>query len=186
MSVPHEPPDLTIAWTPDGVFARATPESETALSTVFWFLVTFWSALAAMPLGMAVGIPIVTLAVLLLGAFGAWMTLLRAPQAVEIHGHQLTFRGFDRLRVPLDHVTEVLVSGSRLTVQLSDGRAPWLWVPSWSPLARQWIAQTIEDAAARARRARKGDAELEEAARRSLEPLRAEPARPRRPQLTSR
>ncbi|MEN0066034.1 MAG: hypothetical protein AAGA48_28085 [Myxococcota bacterium] len=172
MSALTTPPDLTIAWNPDGLFARATNERDHPVSTVFWFLAAFWSGLYAMPLGMAVGTSHVTLACLVLALFAGWMARTRAPRALEIHGDALTFRGFDRTRVPLDQVVDVQVEGDRLTVAMDGGEPLWLWVGSWSRPARTWAATIIEQAARRVRNAREFDEQAEAVARQSLAGLR--------------
>lgn len=170
-----EPTDLAVAWTPDGVFARRRdPHADPDVAAVFWFLVAFWSAVAAIPIGMAVGVPNVTLACLIVAGAAAWLARTLAPRAIEIRGNVLTLRGFDRVRVPLDRVTSVRVGGSVLTVHVDDGRQPWLWVQDWSPAARRWLAHLIEDAVAKARATRPADVATEAAARRSLARLRHE------------
>lgn len=167
-SAPTIPPDLSIAWRPDGLFARASADEDAPDSTVFWFLASFWGWIAAIPVGMAAGSSTVTLALALFAAFAAWRTHDRAPRAVELRGDTLTIRGFDRTRVPLHRVVGVELVGARIEIELDDGEVVWLCVESWSRAARRWAVTVITQAARRVRRVQASATPLDAAARRSL------------------
>ena len=172
-TAPTLPPDLTICWTPEGLFARPTVDETAPNPTIWWFLAAFWAWLSAIPVGMAMGSSTVTLLLAVFGAFASWRTLVAAPRAFDLRDDTITFRGFERSRVPLHRIARVWIDRERLLVELDDGAAYWLCVANWSRGARVWGQSIIEQAASRGRRLRELDVPMEAKARSSLAQLRS-------------
>jgi len=172
-AAPTLPPDLTIAWTPDGIFARLSADEETPVPTVWWFLAAVWAWLGAIPIGMAVGSSLVTLLVAAFAVLATFRARAAAPRAFDIHGDALTLRGFARRRIPLHRIDRAWLEGERLVLELEDGESYWLCVEHWSRRARVWGLAVIEEAVARGHRLHELDAPVEEQARTSLAALRS-------------